>query len=323
MTAAQRERRSRLGVIAALGIVVVVLTAGALTALGRDPSSNQAQGEYVDIGDVPLAEAPATEAGPDPATGRYTSDCGRNEDGHNNWDNVVSSPDERDAAQHLHEYVGNTATDAYATDERLEDAGTTCSDGDASAYYWPALRSLEESGGSTERFGNEGRVLRPDSVDIEYRGNAVSQVVPMPRFLRLVTGDSRAATTTTPAGVPQWSCAGDEARHTPLYPLCPDRHVVRTFEFPSCWDGRRLDSADHRSHVVFPAANGACPADTFAIPQLRLRVTYVVPPGRSFAIDTFPEQRRSPRTDHADFINVMPESLMEDVTGCINEGRRC
>jgi hypothetical protein len=138
-----------------------------------------------------------------------------------------------------------------------------------------------------------------------------------------VTGDSRAATTETPAAIPRWSCTGFEDRRTPLYPLCPDGRVVRTFDFPSCWDGRRIDSPDHRSHVVFPLANGVCPDGTFAIPQLHLEISYSVPAGRSFAIDTFPEQGRSPRTDHADFVNVMTGRLMNRVAACINSDRRC
>jgi hypothetical protein len=98
---------------------------------------------------------------------------------------------------------------------------------------------------------------------------------------------------------------------------------VRTFDFPSCWDGRRIDSPDQRAHVVFPAPNGVCPPDTFSIPQLRLQVAYSVSPGASFAVDALPEQRHSPLTDHADFINLMPERLMALAVDCINHGRHC
>jgi hypothetical protein len=53
---------------------------------------------------------------------------------------------------------------------------------------------------------------------------------------------------------------------------------------------------------------------------LRMTLTYDVPPGRSFALDTFPEQAHSPITDHADFVNVMPDRLMNFVVAVINNG---
>jgi hypothetical protein len=148
----------------------------------------------------------------------------------------------------------------------------------------------------------------------------------MPRFLRVVTGNARAVTAGAAAGVirTRWSCSGSPDRATNLYPLCPDgQQVVRTFVFPGCWDGRRTDSPTHRDHVVFAARDGSCPHDTFPVPQLRIQVAYRVPPGRGFAIDTAPEQRHSPITDHADFIDVMPDPLMAQVVACLNDGRRC
>ena len=54
-----------------------------------------------------------------------------------------------------------------------------------------------------------------------------------------------------------------------------------------------------------------------------MTLTYTVPAGRSFALDTFPEQLHNPLTDHADFENVMPDALMASVVDCINRGRRC
>ncbi|WP_170211996.1 hypothetical protein [Saccharothrix australiensis] len=87
--------------------------------------------------------------------------------------------------------------------------------------------------------------------------------------------------------------------------------------------GRNTDTASHRAHIAFPAAGSACPRGTFPVPRLRVRVAYGVPPGRPFALDSFPEQRRDPRTDHAMFVNAMPDALMARITACVNEGRTC
>jgi len=122
----------------------------------------------------------------------------------------------------------------------------------------------------------------------------------------------------------QWGCSGLSGRSTRSYPLRPPgQQVERTFDFPSCWDGHRLDSPDHRSHLVFPGPGGTCPPGTVATPQLRLRAAYIVPPGRSYSVDAMPGERHSPLSDHADFINVMPDGLMAQIVRCVNSDRRC
>ncbi|MCT9928880.1 DUF1996 domain-containing protein [Planotetraspora sp. A-T 1434] len=180
----------------------------------------------------------------------------------------------------------------------------------------------DEPGGAAD--GNVGQILRARFVSLQFRGNRFSRVVAMPRFLRLITGDAKAATNGGANARAQWSCTGFTNRVTAKYPLCPRGSLVlRILDFPSCWDGQNTDSANHRTHVLFPGANGACPAGTRAIPQLRMTLAYSVARGPSFAVDSFPEQRHNPVTDHADFENVMPDRLMTSVVNCINRGRRC
>jgi hypothetical protein len=313
MTEPARTPRRGLRLALAGGVLVLVAAVVvALVAAGRrDAAGSEAAARYY----LRVAEAPrlppAPAAGPDASTGSYDSRCGRNENAHLNRDNVITSPGRPAAAQHSHEYVGNLVTDAYSTDPALAAAGTTCAGGDLSTYAWPVLRV-------------RGDREPPASVVVQFAGNPVGRVVAMPRFLRLITGNARAVTTGGGTSSAHWTCAGATDRATPLYPLCPDgRQVLRIFDFPSCWDGRRTDSATHKEHVAFPAANGVCPRDTFAIPRLRVQVAYTVPAGRSYAIDAFPDQHHSPTTDHADFINVMPDDLMAGVVACLNEGRRC
>lgn len=180
----------------------------------------------------------------------------------------------------------------------------------------------DEAGGAAE--GNVGTILLARSVTLEFRGNRFSRVVAMPRFLRIITGDAKAATNGGANARAQWTCTGFTNRVTSKYPLCPRGSLVlRVLDFPSCWDGQNTDSANHRTHVVFPGANGACPSGTRAIPQLRMILAYAVASGPSFAVDSFPEQQHNPVTDHADFENVMPDRLMRTVVSCINRGLRC
>jgi hypothetical protein len=74
---------------------------------------------------------------------------------------------------------------------------------------------------------------------------------------------------------------------------------------------------------VFPASNGACAPGTFAIPHLRITVSYDLPEGRPFTIDAIPGQHRAASTDHGHFIDVMPPALRDQVVSCINSGRHC
>jgi hypothetical protein len=161
-------------------------------------------------------------------------------------------------------------------------------------------------------------------VTLQFRGNPTSKVQAMPSFLRVVTGDAKAATNGPANARAQWTCSGFTNRLTTKYPLCPQgSRVTRVLDFASCWDGVNLDSANHRTHMAFPDSSGRCPTGTRAVPQLRMTLSYSLPNRPVFALDTFPEQLHNPITDHADFANVMPTRLMNRAVTCINRGSRC
>ncbi|PJE97992.1 hypothetical protein CUT44_01715 [Streptomyces carminius] len=266
------------------------------------------------------------------SSGTFTTECGRNENRNFNSDNVIVAPGVSNGAHHMHDYVGNQDNNAFSTNESLAAAETSCANPeDRSGYFWPVLRvqngeaeqDADAPGGGTE--GNVGKIQTPASVTLFFRGNPASPVVAMPRFLRIITGDAKAFTNGDANANASWSCTGFEDRQLrDKYPLCPEgSEVVRTFRFQSCWDGQNIDSANHRTHVAFAAEDGSCPEGFQAIPQMVQRVTYDLPRGEVFAVDSFPEQLHKPDTDHGDFINVMSDDLMAEVVSCINEGRDC
>jgi hypothetical protein len=224
--------------------------------------------------------------------------------------------------------VGNLSTDFDSTNDSLAAAGTTCQAGDLSTYFWPVVRDQIRAGAPDEigdpADNNVGRIVVPRSANLQFRGSPTAKVVAMPRFIRIITGDAKSVTNGPANAKANWTCQGFADRSTTKYPLCPNgRGVQRILDFPSCWNGVDTDSANHRTHVVFPDAAGACPTGTKAIPQLRMTLTFDVSRGRSFALDSFPEQLRNPITDHGDFVNVMPDSLMTKAVDCINSGKRC
>ncbi|MEU9014552.1 DUF1996 domain-containing protein [Streptomyces sp. NPDC048479] len=298
--------------------------------VGSPAQTGPQRSDFVDIRKVrPNAVNPRLQS--NASRGTFQSRCGRNENKHFNPDNVIVAPGVSNGAHHMHDYVGNLETDAFATNDDLAAAGTTCTNGDRSTHYWPVLRlrngknegDANLPGGGKD--GNVGRILQPASAQLTFRGSPVSKVTAMPTFLRIITGDAKAFTNGTTNANASWSCTGFENRQLKdKYPLCPrGSNVVRTFKFQSCWDGSNTDSANHRTHVAFAGPNGACPQGFRAIPQLVQRITYNIAPGSLFAVDSFPEQLHKPVTDHGDFINVMSASLMRKAVGCINSGRRC
>ncbi|WP_217236335.1 DUF1996 domain-containing protein [Streptomyces sp. AC555_RSS877] len=297
--------------------------------------------DFVDITTVqPNVQNPRTSRGA--SKGAFTTRCGVNANKLYNSDNIIVAPGVDNGAHHTHDYVGNQDNDAFTTNEEFAAAATSCrNQGDKSTYYWPVLRlqdgtqefDAKQLGGGAE--GNTGRILTASQVTLDFVGSPRGKVVAMPKFLRIITGDAKAFTNGTANANAAWSCTGFENRQlTDKYPICPEgSKLVRTSKFQSCWDGRSIDSANHRAHVAFAdPRTGACPAGFKAIPQLVQRLVYDVDApslndnGESspfYAVDGFPEQMHKPITDHGDFINVFDEALMNQMVRCINTGRQC
>jgi hypothetical protein len=167
--------------------------------------------DYVNIADV-TTRVKDTKPGRNASLGTFRSACGRNTNNHRNSDNFIVAPGVSNAAHQVNDYVGNLSTDGFSTQDSLRAAGTTCEGNDRSAYFWPVLRSRPEvapdagapggtSAGGTAPGGtapgrvggvdgNTGTILRPDTVRLEFRGNAKSTVRAMPAFLRMITGDA-------------------------------------------------------------------------------------------------------------------------------------
>ncbi|MFF6982563.1 DUF1996 domain-containing protein [Streptomyces sp. NPDC008343] len=307
---------------------------------GGQAGNGPVAADFVDIKSVQSNVAGAAQQ-KGASRGTFATSCGVNENGLFNSDNVIVAPGVSNGAHHFHDYIGNQSNDAFASDEDLANAETSCVDqGDKSTYYWPVIRLQNGSqekdanspGGGIE--GNAGEIVTPKEVTLDFVGNPRSKVTEMPRLLRIITGDAKAFVNGTANANASWSCTGFEDRQLKdKYPLCPQgSDVVRTFKFQSCWDGQNIDSANHRAHVAFAAADGSCANGFKAIPQLVQRIVYDVDApslqdgGKTtplFAVDSFPEQLHKPVTDHGDFINVFSEDLMSEMVDCINEGRKC
>ncbi|MFI7121600.1 DUF1996 domain-containing protein [Amycolatopsis sp. NPDC049868] len=144
-----------LGLSIAVGGLVVSTTTGDPERASADEVDRS---QFVDITKVrPNVDEP--RPGRNASTGSFTVDCGRNENGHFNPDNFIAQPGIRNGAQHLHDYVGNLSANADSDNDSLLGAGTTCRNGDESAYFWPVVRidTEEEGGRQQNRDGDRNR----------------------------------------------------------------------------------------------------------------------------------------------------------------------
>lgn len=310
--------------------------------IGGQAGNGPTAADFVDITKVAPNVQGKPQNGAQASTGSFVTKCGVNANKNHNTDNVIVAPGVTNGAHHEHDYVGNQKVNALSTNNSLLAAPSSCrNQSDLSAYYWPVVREQDGSqefdanalGGGKE--GNVGKIITPVQAQIKYVGSPASKVTAMPQFLRIITGDAKTTTNGLGNANAHWSCTGFEnkVQLTQQYPICPKgSQVVRTFAFQSCWDGKNIDSANHRTHVAFAdPASGVCPNGFKAIPQLTMRLVYnLAQPSivngqvkNAYAVDGFPEQLHKAATDHDDFISVTKNNLANTIANCINTGRKC
>jgi hypothetical protein len=292
---------------------------------GRDKIGEASADEYLAISDVPATGN--ILAGGDFSGGSYSFSCSLSD--HKNSDNPIIAPGKRNGAQHVHDYAGNDSTNAASNLAVLQESSTTCSNGDQSPIFWPVMRDLrrvgpdvEQDGGSLD--GNVGSYVEPTSVDYTFHGHGTRAMEPMPVNMTIVTGSAKAATADGKGANAKYTCSGFGNRMTDQYPICPQGSgLQRVFDFPSCWNGKDLDSEDHTEHLRYPDESGQCSDGEVPVPALRITANYDAPAGRSFAIDSFPEQQHDPITDHALLEYLTSKSRAQAGADCINAARRC
>ena len=213
-------------------------------------------------------------------------------------------------ASHHHSFVGNTGTNASSTLESLLAAGTTCHRGGDTAAYWMPTLTVN------------GQPVAPNHAQIYYRRKTTRSVEAFPAGFRMVAGDAKASSA-QPLRTTFWNCGVlGGVRPTSTVPTCPDarrRSLRLHVTFPSCWDGKNLDSADHQSHVRYPM-QGRCPARfSHALPQISLIYRYPVTGAGDVQLASGGQL-----TAHADFFNAWRQSdLQALVDGCLNALRHC
>jgi hypothetical protein len=214
-------------------------------------------------------------------------------------------------ASHSHDFFGNTTTDAASTLRSLTHGGTTCLNRkDKSGYWVPSLTV-------------DGQTVVPTVALIYYSnaGKRFRSIKTIPRGLKVVAGNAMAIAPQS-LRVASWNCGADED-DVPLSsapPTCPKPTLTMHIAFPDCWNGKHLDSPDHKSHLAYHGRNGRCPARyPVPIPRLRMNVHYPTTGGPGVALASGGQY-----SGHADFFNAWNAKELQRLVGrCINAGRVC
>lgn len=213
-------------------------------------------------------------------------------------------------ASHDHTFVGNTSTNAFSTYKSLRSASTTCHRPDDTAAYWVPTLLVG------------GEPVTPRRVQVYYRRATSDEVRPFPAGFRVIAGDAK-ATAPQPQRVTRWHCGSSSGvPASATIPTCPDAkgNALRLrVTLASCWDGWRLDSPDHQSHVAY-AQKGSCPSThPVAVPAITLAFTYPTTGGPTAELTSGGQL-----SAHADFANAWRQAgLARLVDVCLNAARRC
>jgi hypothetical protein len=224
---------------------------------------------------------------------------------------------------HLHDFFGNASVDATTTTGSLVGAASSCLKGmgevDKAGYWTPALL-------------NGGRAVRGSADDqrIDAYYSVIGKSVPVRPFpfgLRMVAGDAK-STRPQSVGVTSFDCVrfpngGEITARNAAIPTCPrGSYVSARVMFPSCWDGRNLDSADHKAHMAYPTRE-QCPAShPVSLPTLSMRVRWKAAMG--IASSRLSLSSGGQFSMHADFWNAWSPSVQQWlVANCLNATRNC
>jgi uncharacterized repeat protein (TIGR02543 family) len=243
-----------------------------------------------------------------------------------------ASPDDpivypgKPGASHMHDFYGNTKTDAASTYKSMKkNTDTTCRLLQDTAGYWSPDALLG------------GKRLVPKKITIYYSGEHAGTVETIPQGLQLI-GGSKIAVNSGENDHVRWFC-GKAGTPIALHPYnCrhyPDAHdVTGVVAFPNCWDGKAVEWQDG-AHMRYQK-DGSCPRGfEHEIPRLSYRVHFGIqdPCLGARPCNPFEAPRKNVKltlssggawTLHADFWNSWDQEKLDQlVQNCINAHLAC
>ncbi|MGZ8983194.1 MAG: DUF1996 domain-containing protein [Methylotenera sp.] len=203
---------------------------------------------------------------------------------------------------HHHTFWGNTQVNENSTPESLVASGnSTCEGGlmNRSGYWMPSMIDTATNA-----------PLRPIGFMAYYKTGNMNVVKAPPKGLRMIAGSPTATsdqgghhdfTCGHPKGLPNIPGAGDSY-------CTKGSSMVMSVIFPQCWDGKNLDSPNHKDHMSY-TGSGGCPAThPVQIPEISFHARYAITTdaGTSkwrLASDNYPTSSPGGYSAHADWMN--------------------
>jgi hypothetical protein len=200
---------------------------------------------------------------------------------------------------HLHQIVGGNSFNASMThDLPTVSTCTSCTFSEDFSNYWTAVLYFRARNGTFKRvpqFVSEGlRGIGGITVYYIPSTNNKTTVTAFKPGFRMLVGDA-ASNTLGPDRKVCHRCMPASGDNSNINCGAPDSQTLPTgfcvggirtiITFPTCWDGKNLDSPDHKSHVTYATGSkpndvgptGSCPAShPVVIPQVMYEVMWDV-----------------------------------------------
>lgn len=220
---------------------------------------------------------------------------------------------------HIHSFFGSTVSNGDSTLADLLVGGTTCDPTvDRSSYWVPTL-------------WENGQAVQPEKGTFYYFAgvNQRGLIRPFPLGLRMIAGNGKRVSATDGPSYYKWTCRGANVAGGDDFVVCPRGHQVELLlNFPDCWNGTDLDSADHKSHMAY-SAGGTCPSShPVPMPRLQFKLRYPTTgaAGLSLSAGSGATAVTSGRgfTAHGDFFNAWDSTAQRQrVESCLQRSLKC
>jgi hypothetical protein len=171
---------------------------------------------------------------------------------------------------HLHQIVGGNAFNA-TMDPKTHDIPatatcTSCTPIEDFSNYWTAVLFFRARNGTFKRVSTEGNGLGYSSANggqtVYYLSSG--KVTAFKPGFRMVVGNPNYRTQAEARRNPalQYTCLQTSMTRSGYRYDFPKEFckagIMVTVRFPTCWDGKNVDSPDHQAHVAYPS-NRNCP----------------------------------------------------------------
>ncbi|KAK3328656.1 hypothetical protein B0T19DRAFT_462304 [Cercophora scortea] len=200
---------------------------------------------------------------------------------------------------HLHQIIGgnsfNVTMDTDKHDLAALSTCTSCQFTEDFSNYWTAVLFFKARNGTYKRvpqMAQAGMENTQGGMVVYYMSDALfdtaqkSKVTAFKPGFRMLVGDNSFRDREQARTYRQltYTCMADQNSRNPEsigFPKTPCKMaIMANHRFPTCWDGKNLDSPNHQDHVAYPASGtfesgGPCPAThPVRLPQLMLETVW-------------------------------------------------